>query len=200
LYSIQFISNKVLHIKDLGVSEFTANKNDLVYLLGVMLFQNTYTMIKSIFLFELGVNLDLIISIILPIGTITVIIGLFIKNMMDSRVSGVLKAIKNIEGNIASFRVFYYTQKQDSLNDYTFVSMLPPMIKVPLTANKIDRTQAYELMQQLDDAIKFIETNYAHDEKQKHYMMYVLFNNTTCIEQINEIKANALKIKSSVSH
>jgi hypothetical protein len=175
-------------------SDFTANKSDLIYLIGVMIFQNTYTLVKSIFMLDLGVNLDLIFSIILPIGTITVIIGLFIKNMMSSKVSGVTSAIKSIGGNVASFRVFFYTQGQDSLNDYNFVEMLPPMIKVPLTSNKIKKDQAYQLMNQLDQMAQFIETTYADDDKQRNYMLYILFNNVTCIEELNEIKDNISKV------
>jgi hypothetical protein len=179
-------------------SDFTANKSDLIYLIGVMFFQNTYTLVKSIFMLDLGVNLDLIFSIILPIGTITVIIGLFIKNMMSSKVSGVTSAIKSIGANVASFRVFFYTQGQDSLNDYSFVEILPPMIKVPLTGNKIKKDQAYQLMTQLDQMAQFIETTFADDDKQRNYMLYILFNNVKSIDELNEIKSNIAKTHTPV--
>jgi hypothetical protein len=145
---------------------------------------------------DLGVNLDLIFSIILPIGTITVIIGLFIKNMMSSKVSGVINAIKTIGASVASFRVFFYAQGLDSLNDYGFVRILPPMIKIPLTNNKIKKDEAFQLMTQLDQMAQFIENTYPKDEKQRNYMLYVLFNNVTCIEELNEIKTNISKVNS----
>jgi hypothetical protein len=151
--------------------------------------------LKAIFLTKLGVNLDLIFQIILPIGTITVIVGLFIKNMLDSKVNAVLKSIKTICGNVTSFRVFFYTQQVDALNDYTFVSVLPPMIKNPLTAGTINKQQAYVLMQKLDEGIKFVEEHYAKDTKQKNYLIYTLFNNITHIEEIDEIKNNTLRVE-----
>ncbi|WP_174481048.1 hypothetical protein [Spiroplasma endosymbiont of Danaus chrysippus] len=45
--------------------------------LSVILFQNGYTLLKSIFAQKFNVNLDLILSIILPIGTITIFITLY---------------------------------------------------------------------------------------------------------------------------
>jgi len=65
-----------------------------------LLFQNGYTLFKSIFLSQFGVDLDLIFSIIIPIGTITVILGVYIKNMLSSKVTAVKKNIKKIDATI----------------------------------------------------------------------------------------------------
>jgi hypothetical protein len=192
---IQIFVKKILKHDSGIVSTFQSNKSNFFYLIFVLLFQNLYTLLKAIFLTKLGVNLDLIFQIILPIGTITVIVGLFIKNMLDSKVNAVLKAIKTICSNVTSFRVFFYTQQVEALDDYTFVSVLPPMIKNPLTAGTINKQEAYELMKKLDEGIKFVEEHYAHDTPQKNYILYTLFNNITHYEEIEEIKTNTLKIE-----
>jgi hypothetical protein len=130
----------------------------------------------------------------LPIGTITVIVGIFIKNMLNSKVNSVLNAIKGIEGTVATFRTFAYTNGIDALNDFNFVAILPPMIKTPLTSGKITKAQAGELMQELDEGAKFIESHYANDTKEKQYLLYILLNSITSVEQINELKENTLKL------
>jgi hypothetical protein len=149
-------------------------------------------MLKSIFLSKFGVNLDLIFQIILPIGTITLIVGLFIKNLLSSKVNSVLNAIKTIDGKIVSFRAFFYTNKQDSLNDYNFVSSLPPLIKNPLIKGNMSHQQANDLMLQLDEMATFINNKY--QKKQRQYMLYVLFNQVASVDEINEIKTNTLKL------
>jgi hypothetical protein len=166
-----------------------------MYLIFVMIFQNIYTIIKAIFLSKWGVNLDLIFSIILPIGTITVIVGIFIKTMLSSKVNSVLNAIKGIDSTIATFRTFSYTNGIEALEDFNFVAILPPMIKAPLTSGKITKTEAGELMNVLDECAKFIELHYADRPKEKQYMLYTLLNNITSVEQINELKDNALKLE-----
>jgi hypothetical protein len=70
------------------------------------------------------------------------------------------------------------------------------MIKTPLTNNKIKKDEAFQLMTQLDQMAQFIENTYPKDEKQRNYMLYVLFNNVTCIEELNEIKTNISKVNS----
>jgi hypothetical protein len=143
------------------------------------------------------VNLDLIFSIILPIGTITVIVGLFIKNMLSSKVNSVLNDIKHIDAMIATFRTFAYTNGIDALDDFNFVAILPPMIKTPLTNGKITKADAGELMRQLDDAVKFIEVHYATRVKEKQFMLYTLLNNVTSVEQIQELESNMLKLEAA---
>jgi hypothetical protein len=162
-----------------------------------MIFQTVYTVVKAIFLSEWGVNLDLIFSIILPIGTITVIVGLFIKNMLTSKVNSVLTAIKGIGGNIATLRTFYYANGMDSIDDFNFVAILPPMIKTPLGTGKITKQQANDLMIQLNDTLKFVEEHYASKPKELNFMLYNVMNNITTIEQISEFKDNVLKLEAA---
>ena len=149
-------------------------------------------MLKSIFLSKLGVNLDLIFQIILPIGTITLIVGLFIKNLLNSKVNCVLNSIKTIDGKIASFRAFFYTNEKKSLDDYNFVSLLPPLIKQPLIKGTVNNEQANKLMNELDETIDFINDKYKN--KQRQYMLYVLFNQISSLDEIQEIKINTNKL------
>ncbi|GHU30445.1 hypothetical protein FACS1894166_00100 [Bacilli bacterium] len=123
--------------------------------------------------------------------------GLFIKKMLSSKVTAVTNAIKGIGGVISTFRTFFYTNKTDALDDFNFVNILPPMIKGPLTAHKINKDEAETLMEQLDEAAKFIEAHYAKTKGlEKNYMLYTLFNTVTCPDEITEIKNNILKKES----
>ncbi|MDR3163633.1 MAG: hypothetical protein LBT77_00980 [Mycoplasmataceae bacterium] len=198
LYSVKWINGKLSRNSDLAVlNTFASNRNDLIYLIFIMIFQNAYTILKTIFIKEFGVNLDLIFSIVLPIGTITVIIGLFIKNLLSSKVSATLKAIRNINVTVNNFDVFFHAAKMAALDDYNFVTILPPMIKTPLTNGTIDKNQAFVLMQQLDEAIDFVKHHInpkkAHD---LNYLLWVLFNQINDIDEITEIKTNLLKLHS----
>jgi hypothetical protein len=173
---------------------FKPDKSMLIYLIGIMLFQNFYTIVKGLFINEYGVNLDLIVSIILPIGTITLIIGLFIKNMMDSKVNYVRKSINSMPKIISTFRVFFNSQGIDSLNDYSFVSILPPLIKSELRRGKENKQKTFELLTKLNESAKYIEEKYSGKEKQKNYLLYVLFNTTSAEAEIDEIMFNIHKI------
>jgi hypothetical protein len=113
--------------------------------------------------------------------------------MLSSKVNSVLNSIKGIEGTIATFRTFAYTNGIESLDDFNFVSILPPMIKIPLTNGSITKAKAGDLMLQLDNGVKFVETHYANNPKEKQFMLYTLMNNVTSIEQIQEMQNNILK-------
>jgi hypothetical protein len=115
--------------------------------------------------------------------------------MLDSKVNSVLITINGINKTISTFRTFVYTNGIDSLNDFNFVAILPPIIKIPLTNGKINKIQANKLMKKLDSTIKFFEAYYADNTKEKQYILYMLLNNVTTIEQIDELKNNALKLK-----
>ncbi|WP_342258056.1 hypothetical protein [Spiroplasma endosymbiont of Nomada ruficornis] len=162
--------------------------------LSVILFQNGYTLLKSIFAQKFNVNLDLILSIILSIGTITIFITLLIKNMLNSQVTAVKNAIKTIAAKISAFQIFYYTQKEKSLEDYMFVSQLPTLVRIPLQNNSINTKQAVTLMATIDETIIFLKKNF-HKPKELNYMLFHLFNRITDIEEIEEIKNNILKIE-----
>jgi hypothetical protein len=109
----------------IDVKEFEIGKNDLFYLIGVMIFQNTYTIVKSYFTNNFGVNLDIIMQIILPIGTVTVIIGLFIKNLMSSKINGTKKTIASIGDTIAKIQTFIALNGKKALQSFEFVQILP---------------------------------------------------------------------------
>ncbi len=127
----------------------------------VILFQNGYTLLKSVFIQKFNVNLDLILSIILPIGTITIFITLLIKNMLSSQVTTVKTAIKTIGAKASDFQIFYYAQKEKALEDYTFVSQLPTFVRIPLQNNSIDTKQALLLMTTIDEAIIFFQRSFS---------------------------------------
>lgn len=160
----------------------------------ILLVQNMFNILKIIFANEFGVNLDLILSVLFPIGTITVMITLLIRNMMNTQVSAIMKAIKTINVRVSSYRIFYYSQKEKSLEDYTFVSQLPILIKIPFAKNAINTHDAYKLMTIIDEAATFFEQHF-EKEKEKKYMLYHLFNEITDVDEIAEIKFNQLKIE-----
>ena len=157
-------------------------------------FQNGFNLLKGFFIQNYNVNLDLILSILFPIGTITVIITLLIRNMLKTKVADVLQAIKTIDTKVSAFRIFYYTNGKKSLQDYTFVTQLPIIIKSKLIKNASNFDQGYELMTVVNDAAIFIEQNFTK-EKERKYHLYRLFNEIIDLEEIQQIKNNVLKVK-----
>lgn len=165
--------------------------------LSVILFQNSFTLLKTVFAQEFNVNLDLILAIILPIGTITIIITLLIKNMLASQVTAVKNAIKTIDIKINAFQIFYYTQKEKALEDYTFINQLPILVRIPLQNNSINTKQALLLMTTINETIIFFKTHF-QKQKELNYMLFHLFNEITDIKEIDEIKSNILKIEEKI--
>lgn len=160
----------------------------------IFVIQNGFNILKVVFANQFGVNLDLILSILFPIGTITVMITLLIRNMLSTQVSAIMKAIKTIAARVSSYRIFFYSQKEKSLEDYTFVSQLPILIKKPFEKNAITAHEAFKLMWTIDDAAKFFEQHF-NKPKEQRYMLYHLFNEVTDVAEIEEIKRNRLKIE-----
>lgn len=165
---------------------------NFVLFLSIVLIQNGFAFVRTFFISEFGVDLNLILSILFPIGTITVMITLLIRNMLNTKVSAIKKAIKTINAKVSAFRIFYYTQKETSLEDYTFVSQLPPLVRIPLENNNVTIKEAYQLMTLINDAAKFFELHFPK-EKERNYMLFHLFNEITQVEEIKEIEENVLK-------
>lgn len=114
--------------------------------------------------------------------------------MLSSQVTAVKTAIKTIDAKTSVFQIFYYAQKEKALEDYTFVSQLPTLIRIPLQNNSIDTKQALLLMTTIDEAIIFFKDHF-HKPKELNYMLFHLFNRITDVKEIEEIKSNTLKIK-----
>ncbi|WP_458257642.1 hypothetical protein [Spiroplasma endosymbiont of Dactylopius coccus] len=114
--------------------------------------------------------------------------------MLNSQVTAVKNAIKTIAAKISAFQIFYYTQKEKSLEDYMFVSQLPTLVRIPLQNNSINTKQAVTLMATIDETIIFFKKHF-HKPKELNYMLFHLFNRITDIEEIEEIKNNILKIE-----
>lgn len=160
----------------------------------VALIQNGYNILKTLFANQFGVDLDLILNILFPVGTITVMLVILIRNLLNTNITQVKKAIKNISTRINSFRIFFYSQKEKSLADFTFVASLPILIRVPLTKNLISTQEAYDLMIKINETIFFIEKNFKK-EGERNYMLYHLFNEITDSAEIEDIKTNVLKVQ-----
>jgi hypothetical protein len=64
-------------------------------------------------------------SIILPIGTVTVIVGLFIKNLLSSKVTGVVKKIKQMHSQVENVRFMVHVKGKEVFNDFAFIEQLP---------------------------------------------------------------------------
>lgn len=113
--------------------------------------------------------------------------------MLATQVSAVKNAIKTIGAKISAFQIFYYTQKEKSLEDYTFVSALPTFVKLPLQNNSINTKEALGLMQIIDETILYFNIHFTKP-KELNYMLYHLFNDVTDVKEIEEIKSNILKL------
>lgn len=167
---------------------------NFILFLVILLIQNSYSILKVVFANEFNVNLDLILSVLFPIGTITVMITLLIRNMLSTQVSAVTKAIKTIALRVTSYRIFFYSQKEKSLEDYTFVTQLPVLIKGPLEKNAITAHEAFKLMGVVDEAAKFFEQHFTKPKEQR-YMLFHLFNEITSTDEIEELRNTRIKVE-----
>gem|GEM_PF-848857 len=131
-----------------------------------------------------------------PVGTITIFLVILIRNLLNTNITQVKKAIKNINTRIDSFRIFFYSQKEKSLEDFTFVEALPILIRTPLKKNLISAQEAYALMIKINEAALFIEKNF-EKKNERNYMLYHLFNEITDIAEIDDIKTNVLKVQAA---
>ncbi|WP_342276030.1 hypothetical protein [Spiroplasma endosymbiont of Nebria brevicollis] len=113
--------------------------------------------------------------------------------MLATQVSAVKNAIKTIGAKVSAFQIFYYTQKEKSLEDYNFVSALPTFVKLPLQNNSINTKQTLVLMQTIDETVLYFNSHFTKP-KELNYMLYHLFNNITDVKEIEEIKSNIVKL------
>jgi len=194
--------------KLIDVSSFEVAKSDLYYLIGIMLFQNLYTITKAYFINSFGVNLDLIMSIILPIGTITVIIGLFIKNLMSSKVSQIKKNILSSEDNVGQIRMFVSLQGTKAFEDYDFMQLIPSGVKQMITSQENNKTVLMDTLLKYDETVKYIENLHvetnnklkklAHINKMsdldKKYLIYVSTNLCKNLDQLDSFFTDVKKL------
>jgi hypothetical protein len=65
--------------------DLVPDRGYLSYLIGVLIFQNVYTIARVYFINNYAVNLDQFVSVILPITSTTIVIVLFIKKIIDTK-------------------------------------------------------------------------------------------------------------------
>jgi hypothetical protein len=159
-------------------------------LITVVIYQNAYTLAKTMFLHYFSVNIDLIVQIIFPIGTTAVIITLFIKNMFSSNVSAVKAKMKNIITQAKSMDDFYEVREVEALQDYTFVTQLP----VIFTSNIriLDKSGEEKLLVAIFKLVRQIMGTNLSATEQK-YLMYHFFINIKTQEQLIELH-NSIKL------
>lgn len=159
----------------------------------VLIIQNSYTLAKSYFASRFGVNIDLLIQIIIPIGTITVIVAVFIRNLLNSSVNAIKTAVKTINKRVHNFRTFLYSQKDRCLRDFVFHQQLPVIVIGSITSDDVTNTQLYQELQLIDETIIFFK-KYIKKPEQLNYLLYYLFNEISKKDQIAEIKENIIKL------
>ncbi|MDR1850581.1 MAG: hypothetical protein LBQ45_00415 [Mycoplasmataceae bacterium] len=179
----------------LATDEFEVNKSDLYYLIGVMIFQNTYTIVKSYFMNGFGVNLDIIMQIIIPIGTVTVIIGLFIKNMMSSKLNATKNKIKNIGDSVNKIRMFVTLQGTKAFDDYDFLNLLPSFLKEKIIDGQVDKKALLNSLIEYEKISRFIEDNYKKKDMDKKYLLYVMNNVCKSKDDLDIFYTNLKNIK-----
>jgi hypothetical protein len=160
-----------------------------------MIFLNAYTILKSYFINQFGVNLDLIMSIILPIGTMTVIVGLFVKNMISSKLNGVKNKINNIYSETSKIKLLVKLNDIDMLNDYDFVSLIPTPITNRFLAGEITKKEIFRELGYYNATIKNIEKNIkTKNEKNKKYFLYVVLNKCNNKKDLDMFYENLVKL------
>jgi hypothetical protein len=168
----------------------------MYYLFAVMIYQTTYTLLRSYFINEFGVNLDIIMQIVLPVGTVTCIVGLFIKNLMSSKMTNVKKQIMGITTVVEQLRVFIILKGTSAFNDYDFVSLIPTFIKNEINNSKIiDNDRMLEQFKKYDSLINLIEKNIKKIMNKK-YLMYVATYICKNEIELDIFKTNIEKISS----
>lgn len=159
----------------------------------VLIIQNSYTLAKSFFASRFGVNIDLLIQIIIPIGTITVIVAVFIRNLLNSSVNAIKTAVRTINKRVNDFRTFLYSQKDKCLQDFVFHQQLPVIVIGSIKNDSITNAELYQELQLIDETIIFFKQHIKKPE-QLNYLLYYLFNEINKKDQIAEIKENIIKL------
>jgi hypothetical protein len=160
-------------------------------LISTVIYQNAYTLAKSLFMHYFSVDIDLIVSIIFPIGTTAVIITLFIKNIYSSKVSVVSAKLKQMILEATRLDNYYEVKGEASLDDYKFVSELPIVFATNIHA--LDENDERKLLKAIFTLIREIKAAPVSDE-QKKCMLYHLFVNVKELGQLESLYHSIKKI------
>jgi hypothetical protein len=133
-------------------------------------------------------------NIILPIGTITVIVGIFIKNLMNSKISSVRKKIKDTPGIISSVCLYLSLKGKDSFKDYEFVLSLPESIKNKLTSKAYSVDEACKILSKKLNIISFIKINFKHNIPDQNYLLYMAYFKLDSEDDLNKYYDNLQKL------
>jgi hypothetical protein len=142
-----------------------------------------------------GVNLDIIMQIIIPIGTVTVIIGLFIKNMMSSKLNATKNKIKNIGDSVNKIRMFVTLQGTKAFDDYDFLNLLPSFLKEKIIDGQVDKKALLNSLIEYEKISRFIEDNYKKKDMDKKYLLYVMNNVCKSKDDLDIFYTNLKNIK-----
>lgn len=167
---------------------------NFVFFTSVLIIQNTYTLLKSYFAAAFEIDIDILMAIIMPIGTITVIIAIFIRNMLNSKITSVKKAVKTIMTRVRAFKIYVNSQEEAVFNDYNFMNDMPAMIKERFFSKAITNKQGLHLLKVISETIDFLRLN-VKKTNELNYLLLHIFNNVQDLSEIEEIKYNILKLK-----
>ncbi|GMO16106.1 MAG: hypothetical protein Ta2E_07280 [Mycoplasmoidaceae bacterium] len=191
-YSIKFMSKKAK--TRIISSHFDISTKDLYYLIGIMVFQNLYLVIKSHLIKQYGVNLDVMMAVILPIGTITLVIVIFIRNLMTSKLSKMAKDINEMGKNVNWIRLNIKLKGIDCFRDSKFVELLPSYIQKALLYDDISIKEAQKLITNKITVINFIEANFSKKRNDENYLMYVAYYLVNNEEDLQIFYDNLIKL------
>ena len=166
---------------------------NVVFFIAVMFIQNGYNLLKAVLLSTIDINLDVVFSVIIPIGLITVILGFYIKSAFDSQITQVKKAIKNIDGQVTTFRTFYNANPTTCIDDYNFVNSLPAFLKKVLNHKDMNKKILQENFELINKSIDFFNTNYDPKSQTRKVNLYAIFNVVKNTKQLQALYNNGVK-------
>ena len=163
------------------------------FFIAVMFIQNGYNLLKAVLLSTIDVNLDVVFSVIIPIGLITVILGVYIKSAFDSQITQVRKAIKAIDGQVSTFQTFDYANPETCIRDYQFVNSLPAFLKAILNNKAMDKENLQKTFELVNKTIELFNTNYDKKSQTRKVNLYALFNMMSNVKQVQALYDNGVK-------
>ena len=192
IFIFSFYTYAEKHNKGLDPNLMAFKKKDIkyfYYLIGIMLFQNGYTLLCTLLLTYFEVNIRLVLDVFFSFGTLAVMIAAFVKSILATTVTAVSKGMKTVGNQITNFRIFFNIHKNDSLKDYGFVQQTPPWIKKPLANGEIDIKEANKRLGLLNETTDFYQSSISK-AYEKNFMLYRLYNQISSIDEVNDTIEN----------
>ncbi|WP_308149427.1 hypothetical protein [Spiroplasma sp. AdecLV25b] len=177
-----------------------SQKRSLFFILGI---EVLYLIVKNLILKLTNgqTNIDQVLKYFIPASSLALILAVFVQSLVKNDVKKILHNINNVSDKVDDFKIFYNWDSTRVVDDYLFIKEAPLVIRNKIKSKVLVTSEKKEVLMLITEIYKFlnfIETQNIRTSEVR-YIYYHLFYELSDANEMEQIKAQIIKTKRSVS-